>query len=253
MANACVDNQYFSGQGAILVGGRDVSGNPTGLRPVGNVSALTLGVETTTFEHKESCSGVRGVDLEIVQEINVSMAMTMESINKENLSLGLYGTSNVVSGATVTDEPAIAYHDLWTPLVNIQVNTVVVTDVGGATTYTEGTDYVVNESAGTIKALSTGAITDAQPLEVDYNFVDQDNIDALISGTPPIKFVRFEGLNTADNNKPVVIDIFKVSLQPLAEWALIQDEIAQMEVESKILSDPLRVSGSNYFKVRRVA
>jgi len=254
MADACVENQYFSGQGAILVGDRDaVTGLPLGLRPVGNVSALTLGVETTTFEHKDSCTGVRGIDLEIVQEINATMTMTMESLFKENLALALYGTSNEVAGATVSDEAVLGYHDLWSPLANIQVSAVVVTDVGASTTFVENTDYVVNSVSGTIKVLSTGSITDGELLEVDYTFVTQENIEAVTTGTPPIKVVRFEGLNTADTNKPVVIDIYKASMQPLAELALIQDEVAQMEIESKLLSDALKTSGSKYFRVRKVA
>jgi len=254
MSDACVENQYFSGQGAILVGERDaVTGLPMGLRPVGNVSALTLGVETTTFEHKDSCTGVRGIDLEIVQELNASMSMTMESLFKENLSLALYGTDSVITGASVTDEALLGYHDLWSPLAHIQVSAVIITDVGGSTTYVLDTDYEVNEVSGTIKVLSTGAITDGQALEADYTFVTQDNIEAVTTGTPPIRFIRFEGLNTADLNKPVVIDVFKVSMQPLAELALIQDEIAQMEVESKILSDSKRATGSKYFNIRKVA
>lgn len=253
MTNACIENQYFSGQGALLLAERETDGSPKGFREVGNISALTLGVETTEFEHKESCSGVRGIDLTIVQEINATMSMTVEHISKENLSLALYGSNSAIAGASVTDEPVVGHHDLWTRLENIKVSAVVVTDVGGATTYTLGTDYEENLESGTIKVLSTGAITDSQALEVDYTYAAQDDVQGVVSGVAPIRWARFEGLNTADSNKPVVIDMFKVSMQPLAELAMINDEITQMEVEGKVLSDALRASGSNYFRIRKVS
>ena len=67
MTNSCISNQYYSGQGSVLVATKNVTtGEPEGFIPVGNVSALTLSIETTVFEHKESCTGTRGIDKEIV-------------------------------------------------------------------------------------------------------------------------------------------------------------------------------------------
>jgi len=254
MTNACVVNQYFSGQGALLLAERDVLGNALGFRPVGNVSALTIGIETTVFEHKESCTGVRGIDLEIVQEVAASMTFTMESLDRENLALALYGGSSAITGASVSDELVTAHHDLWMPLDNLKVSAVVVGDDATPTiTYVLDTDYELNSEAGTIKVLSTGAITDLQVVFVDYTFADQDDVQALLTGTAPQRWARFEGLNTADAEKPVTVDAFKLSVQPLAELALINEEITQMEVEATVLSDELRVTGSKYFSIRRVA
>jgi hypothetical protein len=257
MTTACTTNQYFSGQGALLLAEKDpTTGEPTGFVPVGNVSALTIGIETTTFEHKESCSGVRGIDLEIVQEVNATAAFTMESLSKENLALALYGSSAAVAAGTASDELITLYHDKWMPLANINLDPgtlVLGDDATPTTTYTLGTDYLLNEAAGSIMALSTGAITDAQVCYADYDYLGHDAVQGLESGSPPIRWARFEGLNTADTDKPLVVDIFKLSVQPLAELALISDEISQMEIEAKALSDATRSSGSNYFRVNKVA
>jgi len=252
MTDACIESTYLSGQGALLIAERNIDGSPKGFREVGNVSAVNLGVETTVFEHKNSCDGTRGIDLEIVQEINVSLTMTIEHMSKENLADALYGTSNAVAGASATDEAVVAYHDLWSRLENCQVSSVVVTGTGGTPTYVVDTDYELNAVAGTIKALSTGSISDLDALEVSYTYAAQDNVEGVTSSSAPIRWVRFEGLNTADSDNPVIADVFKASLQPLAELALITDEITQMEVETKVLSDALRSSGSNYFRLRKV-
>lgn len=254
MSNSCISNQYYSGQGSLLVATKNSStGEPEGFVPVGNVNALTIGVETTVFEHKESCTGTRGIDKVITQEVNVTIAFTLESLSDENLALALYGTNAAVAGASISDEQIALYHDKWQRLAHIKVDTVVVgDDAGPTTTYVEGTDYEINTETGSIKALSTGAISDAQVVFVDYNHAAYDLVDAITSSAAPERWIRFEGLNTADGDNPVVVDIFKGSIQPLAELALINEELAEAAVEANALSDPTRTSGSTYFQVRQV-
>jgi hypothetical protein len=254
MTTACVNSQFFSGQGALLLAQRDeADGTPQGFIEVGNVSSLTLGVETTTFEHKESCTGARGVDLEITQETNVSMNFTMESLNRANLALSLFGTSQSVSGVSVTDEQVETFHDKWVQLSHIKVSSVVVgDDAVPTTTYTLGTDYELDADAGAIKTLSTGTIGATQVVFVDYAFATQDEIEAVVSSAPPLRWGRFHGLNTADSDKPFVVDVYKMSMQPLAELALINDELAQMDVEARVLSDAFRVTGSKFFSIKRI-
>ncbi len=255
-SNACVSTQYLSGQGALLLAPR----NPTtgvisdGFRPVGNVSALSITIETTEFEHTESCSGSRGIDLTIVQEINVSLTVTMESIVRDNLALTLFGeTSEVAAGSAVDEIVAVESLDLWYPLNNIQATTIVVTGPAGSPVHVEGTDYICNGPAGSILPLGTGSIPAMANLEVDYDFALQDDVQAITSSTGAQRWARFEGLNTAeDPNTPVVVDFFKAQVQPLAELALINEEISQMEVEFNILSDPLQATTSKFFVIRKV-
>jgi hypothetical protein len=254
MTNSCVTNQYFSGQGSVLIATKDAaSGLPEGFVPVGNVSALTIGVETTVFQHKESCSGTRGIDKEITQEVVVTIAMTMESINDDNLALALYGTNAAVVGASISDELVTAYHDKWVSLAHIKVSAVVVgDDATPTTTYVEGVDYELNAETGSIKVLSTGTIVDLAVVFVDYDHAGYDQIEAIISSAAPERWIRFEGLNTADGDNPVVIDIYKASIQPLAELALINEELAEMAVEASALTDSTRAVGSQYFTIRQI-
>ncbi len=72
----------------------------------------------------------------------------------------------------VSDEAITADHDAWVNLAQHRLTpgTVVVTNSGATTTYTEGTDYVVDYANGRLMALSTGTITDAQALLADYSY-----------------------------------------------------------------------------------
>lgn len=253
MSNACVETKYFSGQGALLLGDRDINGEAAGLLPVGRVGELAISVETTEQEIKETCSGGRLVDKVLVQEVNATVTMTLSSFNKANLALALYGQGSSIVGASVTNEVRTAYLDKWVPLANIKVSAVVITNVAGTTTYVLGTDYLLNTDAGSFMPLSTGAITASQTLHVDYTFAAQDNIEVVTSSAAPIRYARFEGLNTADTNKPVIVDIFKLSTKPLAELPLINDEALEMPIEAKVLADALHTVGSQYMRIRYIA
>ena len=48
-------------------------------------------------------------------------------------------------------------------------------------------------------------------------------------------YLRFEGLNTADGNKPVLVEVFKADLSPTASLDLITDELGSFELKGEAL------------------
>jgi hypothetical protein len=74
--------------------------------------------------------------------------------------------------ATVADEAVTGDHGNWVELANkrITIGTVVLTSSNGLTTYTEGTDYVIDYGQGKIMTLATGSTTDSQSLLIDYGY-----------------------------------------------------------------------------------
>jgi hypothetical protein len=213
-----------------------------------------LAIAVQTFDHKESCSGSRGIDYSKATEVAVTLTFDFENFSKENVGMATVGESLELAAGTVTDQPVKLFEGLWQAMPHVAINTVVVTSVDGATTYTEDTDYVVNPESGSIMGVAGGAI-DAAGVDVlvDYAFAKQDKVEALTNTSSPDRYFRFEGLNTAgDVTKPVIIDLFKVNTQPLADWALVNDELASGSITAKVLSDPSRTSGSKFFTVRSV-
>jgi hypothetical protein len=244
------NNYYYSGQGVVLIGPRDTLGKPAGLMAIGNVSDLKITVATTVIEHKESQTGQRGIDLRLQTETKANLSCTMERFDSANLGRALRGTATKETGGSVTGE-SIVFNGIGTvvPLAHVKVSAVTVT-AGSALTL--GTDYALNADAGSIEWLSstaTQAMTaGTTTATVDYTYATQYLIDAL---TQPLTeyWMRFEGLNTADGNNPVIVDIFKFSVDPLKELALISDTIQQFVLEGSVLADPLQTTGSKYFKV----
>jgi hypothetical protein len=161
-----------------------------------------------------------------------------------------------VTGSTVTDEVvtvAAAGLDQKYALAHPGVTSVVVKDdvagAPGTTTYVVDTDYTVDAVNGAITPLSTGAITAAEVLHVAYTFASYTQMDAFMSSAAPERWLRFEGLNTVDDSK-VVIDIFKAQFDPLTGYGLLNEDLASVDMKGTILADPLRTSGSKFFRQR---
>ncbi len=91
---------------------------------------------------------------------------------------------------------------------------------------------------------------DGVALAVDYSYAAQKQVDALTQGMQE-RYLRFEGLNTADSNNPVIVEVFKFVIDPAQELPLIGDEnIAQFVLQGSVLSDALQSTGSKFFRQR---
>lgn len=257
--NNAITSRYFSGQGIVSLATRSTAGDPQGFVNIGNVSALSITQEVTKEEHTESTTGNRSIDAVLQTKTTVGVSMTIDNLSKENLALMSQGSSATVAAGSVTNEAVTAYLAKTVALAHPNVSTVVVTNVAGTTTYVAGANYTVNAEAGSINILNAAAqaaaanpITDLQVLHIDYSYTAYDTVDAFTSAAPE-RWIRFEGLNTADSNKPVIVDIFKFQFAPFAELLLINDTFAEFVVEGEALSDSTKTTGSKHYRMRIVA
>jgi len=233
---------YFSGQGKVFIASRAANGLPAAMRWVGNVPDLKITLETEKLEHKESSSGQRLTDLSLITGKKASVEFTLEEFSSDNLALALYGAKSSITGSTVTGEVLanpLAAGD-YARLVNGKVSSVVIKDSAGTpATLVAGTDYeVASSDHGTLKILNIGSYV--QPFKADYSYGEQVNV-GLFQAAAPDRWLRFEGLNTADALKPVLIELYKVSLDPLAELALISDDLAKLTLSGAALYDASKV------------
>ncbi len=232
---------YFSGQGKVYVATRDGSGNPGAFRDLGNIPALSLTLETDVLEHKESRTGSRLTDLRLVKDRKASVAMTLESFNVKNLQMLLYGTSQTGGGA-VTNEasPAgLAVGDI-VALASPHVSAVSVNTYTGGTAWVLNTDYSLDAVAGMITILD---ISKGTRIEVDYTAA-ASNIVPMFKDVMPERYLRFVGLNTANSNKVVTVELYRVAFDPANTFDLINDELAQFELSGSVLYDSTRDANS---------
>ena len=158
------DSYYYSGQGRLGIGDRNsTTGELKNVIFVGNVTSLTIDVEVTKFEHKESMTGNRAIDLTIIQEKNATFKFTSESLTLDLLALGLYGSKSTVTGAAVVNEVHLARRGYAIPLLFPDISAVSIETVSGATPLVIDVDYKVDYEFGLIYILSTSTVVDADP------------------------------------------------------------------------------------------
>jgi len=72
--------------------------------------------------------------------------------------------------------------DVYVQLDNTDIQgSVVVTNITGTTTYTVTTDYLMNNTDGTILSKSTGAMSNYTDYYVDYNYKHESYIESAIT------------------------------------------------------------------------
>ena len=233
---------YFSGQGRVFIGTRDPNGHADGLQFVGNVPELRISPSVETLEHQEAQSGQRLTDLQILRSVSAEFTCVLEELLPVNLALALYGNALTVAPGTVTDErlpnplkPGHLY-----PLAKQNVSDVVLQDAHNA--ILPAAQYSVNARHGSLTLLdATTGGPYVQPFQVSYSFGAAQST-AMFTQPLPERWIRFEGLNTANANREVVIDLYRVSINPTRELSLISDELMRFELSGRVLADLSRPS-----------
>lgn len=234
---------YFSGQGKCYIAARDGSGNPLAFRYLGDVSGVQVSLEVDRVEHTEHTSGERLTDLRLDRAKSASMVLTIDEWSKENVGLALRGTPEQIASGTVTNETApgsLVVGDI-VRTVKPKISSLVVKDSAGSPgTLTVGTHYRVNSADhGSVEFLNLGTFT--QPFKFDYSNGAVWNVPMFGLGNVE-RWFRFEGLNTADSNKPVLVELYKVSFDPQRAFDLISDDISRAELNGSPLYDATKVA-----------
>lgn len=157
------------------------------------------------------------------------------------VTVGTTTTVTVANTAKVGDYVALAgFAGADAALLNNKAHRVVTASLTQVTVATDTTGK-------TITAGTPLAVFDSGALTVDYTYSSQFVVDPLVYGSQE-RWMRFEGLNTADNNNAVVVDIFRFLIDPLKELSLIGDTINNFTLEGNVLADSVRTSGSKFFR-----
>lgn len=231
---------YFSGQGKVYIGTRDTSGNPQGLIYVGNVPKLVVSPTVTTIEHQEATSGQRLVDLQLITAKKAAFDCTLEELLPSNLALALYGTSNTVTGGMpVVGEvlPSTLVLGSLYLLKGQNVTAVSIKDSSATPLTLPTAGYTVNAAGGSIvfNDITTGGPY-VQPFKVTYTPGPSTNV-AMFTQPLPERWVRFEGLNTANGNSPVIIDLYRVSILPTKALDMISTALMSFDLTGETLAD----------------
>ena len=229
---------YASFQGRVYLGKRDSNGDPIEVRSPGNVADLKLSLKTEVLEHFESQSGQRSLDHRMIKSKSATITLTIEEFTQANLALALYGTHVASGTGTVTDEPIVGTSPVIGDryfLAHPKVTSLVVKDSAAtAATLTPGTHYTADTDFGAVQFLDIAGLT--PPFKASYAFGDVSQI-GIFTQPLPERYLRLEGLNTAQGNAKVLVELYRVAFDPLKELALISNEYNKFELEGSLLAD----------------
>ncbi len=236
---------YASFQGRVYLGKRDVSGNPLEVRSPGNVAELKLSLKTDVIEHFESQTGQRSLDHRMIKQKSATVKLTIEEFTKENLALALYGNHVTGNSGTVTDEPlggaSPTIGDRYF-LAHPKVASLIVKDSSATpATLVAGIDFTADVDFGAVQFLrlddgGTPPVAYAAPFKASYAFGAITEI-GIFTQPLPERFLRLEGLNTAQGNAKVLVELYRVAFDPLKEISFISDDYNKFELEGSLLAD----------------
>lgn len=228
---------YYYGQGKVFLAERDpITGAPGVYRWIGDCDALSLALEVESFDHKESYSGQRASVRRLYTGKEGTLSSTWYERSPENVALVLYGQAVNIAAGTVTgealplgivagDRVALAHQDVSDVVIGSLI---------------DGTDYILYADVGAVEFLKTPDVTDAA-LTVNYKYGAAVNTSMFTQNARDVA-LRYEGINLAEGGKRVILELYKIQLDPVSamDWINTDTSLSGLETSAGVLVDTLR-------------
>ncbi len=240
--NPSTDN-YTLGRGVAYFNRRMPDGSYLGERDLGNAPALTFNTALEKLPHLSSRGGLKAKDKEVIVQITPTLALTLDEISVENLSLMSLGDIEKItqSSGSVSDEEHTAHLGRRIELAHRSVSSVVVTlDAGG--TLVAGTDYVVDTSLkddviGRVLILPTATgVTEGAAIKISYDYGDVEyHRIKMYTQTEIEGAFRYVSDNPVGTQQE--LRMWRVSLTPGGETSMIGDDWSTLQFTGEVLRD----------------
>jgi hypothetical protein len=246
----------YSGQGKVRIGTRQANGFPGVFRDVGEIDPKGVSVEPKLdiFNVKESSSGNRAILERLIQGREATVKFAFQEWSAKNLAMQLLGMDIEVDAGTVTGEvlPSGLQAGDLVPLRNPKVSSVVVKDSASGTPATLDASQYEVESAdyGNLLIKDVAGLT--QPLKADYSYAAVTQVPMMVSQLQEV-CLRIELINTADANRKILVELYRVQFDVGKTLALIQEKgIASPDMEGMLLIDTTKPADGDLGQFGRV-
>lgn len=217
-------------------------------RFVGNVpeDGFTLTPTVQKVEHMESMTGKNRKDKVLETGQSLQISVRLEDVNVDNLALAMFGSSATIAAGSVTGETHTA-HKGYSFFLN-RVNATAFTSLSSeGTSAVLGTDYNVNLKTGEVYIPSTSSIPDATEVTCAYTAGASKRINGYAATNTEL-WLRYNGLNMADDLTPIVAEVFRVRFNPASVLDFIKNNFPGMvlELAGEALYEPLLETVAGY-------
>lgn len=248
--------QYFSGQGRVKVAKRLPSGRPGPLMLLADCSSAKFEPKVDVEKIKESMTGQRLTAKRNETGKDVTFTVTCKQFSKTSVALGLYSELVSITAGTVTAEAfptgLAAGDEIALEHGNVS-NLVLIDSTGTPKTLVKDTDYAENSlvfgNVGILRDPTTATLT--EPILAAYSYAAADSFP-MFSKSPEERYIRIEGLNTVEEDAPVLIEIYKGKAAPFSSVDWISDSASNQDIAFDCLFDPLNGADPNFGYFGRV-
>jgi hypothetical protein len=240
----------FLGNGKIWERSR---GTIEAFREVGNCSALTLGI-TSEEASLPNYRGGGGEANKRERITAVAMNVTAHDFNADNIAAGMRGDVSAVATGSVASEVHSGVDSglIRTTKLIDKAQPVEVTGPSGTPSHVAGTDYTI--TAAGIEVIQGGGISSSADVEITYESLATDVIDALMNSGVE-KEIVFDGLNDAQSGEPVVVDVWRAKPGTTDSLARFGSGDGALSQSYAVLLDSTKeaLGESGYFRVHQQA
>lgn len=228
-------SEHFLGAGNVYIDRFDENGASTGLIHILSTQSFSL---KSSGEKKELKSRSPENYGQVIASVAIPGASELKISHSEfdatNLAMAFLGDTAAYTqeaGTLTTKEIEIKKVGNW-----FRIGFRNISDTGFAvvdstdTSLTAGTDFEVNYSAGLIRALNGGGVTDGDVIKVSGSYTPVSGTRIYGATKPIIKgAVHFEGVNLS-NGKKCIVDVWKTTLQPDSEVNFLADDFGEISL-----------------------
>lgn len=245
---------YYSGAGYLYLGARDANGNPLGLLAIGDTGEFKVTLSTDVEEVQEDQTGDRLTALRLQTAKKAGVSMQAKDWSKDNLARVVYGQALSQGTGTVTNETLpnpTTINSLYL-LDHQNVSSVVITDSTATPKTLPSGQYTVNGPGGSIllKDKTTGGAY-AEPFKAAYSYADATQIP-LFTQDAVEYWLRFEGKNTVPGGGRMIVDLYRLALDPAATLDFITRQVANFPIAGSVLRDDTKVGDATLGQFGRI-
>lgn len=257
--SAITRNRSFIGGGKIWIRERNSTTTPQ-MYPFGNADSFSFAIneDKKTQRNYQNPGGGNISSQSAITDVTASVNAL--SFQPRTLALALRSLVKTIAATAVVGETIKVYKDALEPLDHIPDTdeTITVTSQDGNTTFTAGTDYVIEHGGIYIPEGSTITAADSGNagvnIKIDYTSQEQYTIEGVTQSAVEYE-IFFNGFNDADNGRATTVKCHKVKFSPTQALDLISEDFGSLAMEFEVLADDTitAVDESQYFSMRMVA
>ncbi|MBV9214819.1 MAG: hypothetical protein JO053_01475 [Acidobacteria bacterium] len=244
------DTDYLYLQGEVWIGDRAADGSVASFVNIPEVDELALAFNSTSVTHTSKRQSMRVKDLDVVVEDGVTGTLKFSTATPDMLKQVLFGAKAAVGAGTLTSlslGSGLSVGDI----VKIPGDyrditlTYIKDSAGSPATLVNGTDYTIDLAAGMVKILNLGSYT--QPFKITGTAGVGTGV-GLLNERKGEKYLRFKGINVADGDNSVTMDLYKIQIKPTKALSLLGagNEPTVFEIEFECLKDTTKSATATF-------